>query len=156
MVMSPLVMMSWPNKHWETSYRTPALLEGRKEEFEKKESRKEGRHADWLWCRLSNHFTLFSPEEKCWSYLQDGTPFRLALVILTRLEHPEGDAVQEDHQHADMLEPGGFQELRKPTGLSHRWQKRGQETKTREVGGICISESPISQLETWREITPIM
>lgn len=49
----------------------------------------------------------------CLSYLQDCAPFRLAPDILTWLEHPEGDAVQEDNQHADVLEPGGKAELRR-------------------------------------------
>lgn len=46
-------------------------------------------------------------------YLQDGAPLRLALHILTGLEHAQGDAVQEDDQHADVLEPGERRALRR-------------------------------------------
>lgn len=46
-------------------------------------------------------------------YLQDGASLRLALHILTGLEHAQGDAVQEDDQHADMLEPGERRVLRR-------------------------------------------
>lgn len=46
-------------------------------------------------------------------YLQDGAPLRLALHVLAGLEHAQGDAVQEDHQHADVLEPGERRALRR-------------------------------------------
>jgi len=47
-------------------------------------------------------------------YLQDGAPLRLALHVLAGLEHAQGDAVQEDDQHADVLEPGERRALRRP------------------------------------------
>lgn len=46
-------------------------------------------------------------------YLQDGAPLRLALHVLAGLEHAQGDAVQEDDQHADVLEPGERRALRR-------------------------------------------
>lgn len=46
-------------------------------------------------------------------YLQDGASLRLALHILAGLEHAQGDAVQEDDQHADVLKPGERRVLRR-------------------------------------------
>lgn len=58
----------------------------------------------------------------CWSessaYLQDGAALRLALHVLAGLEHAQGDAVQEDDQHADVLEPGEGRALRRAHGAS--------------------------------------
>lgn len=62
---------------------------------------------------------------RCWlcrsessAYLQDGAALRLALHVLAGLEHAQGDAVQEDDQHADVLEPGEGRALRRAHGAS--------------------------------------
>lgn len=44
--------------------------------------------------------------EKMNAYLEDDTPFRLALDVLAGPKHAQGDTVQKYNQHADMLEPG--------------------------------------------------
>lgn len=61
------------------------------------------------------HRTQHVPgKQAAWDpYLQDGAPLRLAFHVLTGLEHAQGDAVQEDDQHADVLEPGERRALRK-------------------------------------------
>lgn len=54
-------------------------------------------------------------------YLQDGAPLRLALHVLAGLEHAQGDAVQKDDQHADVLKPGERKVLRRAhTSSGHR------------------------------------
>ena len=73
------------------------------------------------------------------SYLQDGAPLRGAAGVLARLEHPEGDAVQEDDQHTDVLEPGGSKELRKPTGWWHSTPppQNRQKVQQRRLAGLA-------------------
>lgn len=63
----------------------------------------------------------------CWNessaYLQDGAALRLALHVLAGLEHAQGDAVQEDDQHADVLEPGERRALRRAHDASEGSRK---------------------------------
>lgn len=63
-----------------------------------------------LWCWLCRSESS--------AYLQDGAALRLALHVLAGLEHAQGDAVQEDDQHADVLEPGEGRALRRAHGAS--------------------------------------
>lgn len=73
------------------------------------------------------------------SYLQDGASLRLAVHILAGLEHAQGDTVQQDDQHADMLEPGESSELRR-MHLVSRGQRHGECQQ--KHGPIYTSKEP--------------
>lgn len=57
------------------------------------------------------------------AYLEDDTPLGLALDVLTGLEQAQGHTVQQDDQHAYMLEPGE-QESRKTLIQSYKTHRK--------------------------------
>ena len=48
----------------------------------------------------------------------------MALQVLAGLEHAEGDAVEQNHQHADSLKPSRAEVKAHKTPITHRFTMR--------------------------------
>lgn len=53
------------------------------------------------------------------TYLQYLASLCVTVAVLTRVKHPQSNAVQQDYQHAGPLEPCGKQKLRNSTQKIH-------------------------------------